>query len=123
MLEKIKIGEYKGYRYIVTKISLNKSYCCGYIVIDTELMEKLGIDYDRNEIISDDGTVTYVYNSNMDKEWCLRFDIDLKENESIFGFDRNHIYSDEAYQGNVENTEILCKDWIDWIIQNSVNKE
>lgn len=123
MLERIKIGEYKGYRYVVTKIALNKPYCCGYIVIDKDLMKKLNIDYGSNEFSGVDTEVTYVYDSSGEKEWNLRFEIPLNENENVFGFDRGHLYSDEFDQGNIDTTENLCEWWIDWIIENSDNKE
>ncbi|RDU72350.1 hypothetical protein CQA57_07035 [Helicobacter anseris] len=121
MKNEIMEGQYRGFKYIVTRQNFETipSYCCGYIVIDKDLMKELGITYSSGfDMYDRDMEVTFIYDSDKDEEWDLWFDLHLNENENVFGFDRGHICNNMNTQADMKSTELLCHEWIDYIVEN-----
>ena len=105
--------EYKGLRYFLKE---HTYWTCGYVLMDLELSKKLNIHYYKNETSHPYGEITWIYNAELgDKP--LRFQ---KENEIFFGIGDKRF--DEFRYGKIPNrqeTELIVKEWIDWIVNNA----
>lgn len=103
--------EYKGLRYFLKE---HTYWTCGYVLMDLELSKKLNIHYYKNETSHPYGAITWIYNGELG-------DIPLKtqkENEIFFGIGDK--YFNEFKYGeipNMQRTESIVKEWIDWIVK------
>ena len=108
MKVKVDFRKYKGFRYVVLP---NKSWRCGYLLIDENLFKDLGLYWYDNHTSSNDGAITWIQNRKLgDKEFEGQ-----KDNEIYFGIDTNHTWSCSTSDGYVDS---IMKEWIDWIVDN-----
>ncbi|TEY00699.1 hypothetical protein [Campylobacter sp. US33a] len=110
LYDNIKIQKYKGLKYFIEKV---KEFHCGYIILDKELFNSLGLNYCKNHTSDESGNITYIFNPD---KLGLK---GLKHNETFFGFDLNHIYS---YNRDYDKAETIAKEWINWIVKKLENK-
>lgn len=106
----VAVETYKGYKFFVRLLHNYSTYCCGYIVLDRNLVKELEIDLFSNGTFNESGEITYFYKEGDD--WGF----DLNDNETIIGFDRGNL--GDVNPDNVEGTKAICKEWIDYIINN-----
>ncbi|EAK0471753.1 hypothetical protein YZ46_03290 [Campylobacter upsaliensis] len=105
------IQEYKGLRYFLKE---HMYWTCGYVLMDLELSKKLNIHYYKNETSHPYGAITWIYNGELG-DIPLRIQ---KENEIFFGIGDK--YFNEFKYGeipNMQRTESIVKEWIDWIVK------
>ena len=103
------IQEHKGFRYFMVK---HMYWTCGYILIDLDLFQKLNLRFYQNETSNKYGYISWVSDPKFDKPVETQ-----KENEIFFGIGDKRF--EEFEYGEIpsfQETELIVKEWIDWII-------
>lgn len=106
------IQEYKGFRYFMVK---HAYWTCGYILIDLDLFQKLNLRYYQNVTSNKYGYISWVSDVKLDKPIKTQ-----KENEIFFGIGDKRF--EEFEYGEIpsrQETELIVKEWIDWIVNNA----